>query len=52
MKLQYAGSVPELVGIGLFFPVLFLLFGSVVVAPMWNRRAARLHARRAAGFGG
>ena len=51
IKLQYAGSVPELVGIGLFFPMAFLFFGSVVVAPMWNRRAGRLNARRAAGFG-
>ena len=52
IKLQYAASVPELVGIGLLFPLMFFCFGSVVVAPMWNRRAERLTARRAAGFGG
>jgi hypothetical protein len=27
------------------FPLLFLFAGSVVVAPMWNRRAARLRRR-------
>jgi len=28
------------------FPALFLFTGSVVVAPMWNRRADRLRARQ------
>src|SRR5262245_46931774 len=27
------------------FPLLFLLLGTLVVGPMWNRRAARLRAR-------
>jgi hypothetical protein len=27
------------------FPLLFLFIGSVIVAPMWNRRADRLRAR-------
>lgn len=28
------------------FPLMFFLFGSVVIAPMWNRRAERLRERR------
>ena len=28
------------------FPLLFLFVGSVVVGPMWNRRAARISASR------
>jgi len=44
-------SVTEIVATGLFFPLLLLLCGSVFVAPMWNRRAGMLRARRAAGFG-
>jgi hypothetical protein len=52
IKLQYAASTPELVATALFFPLLMLVAGSAVVAPMWNRRAERLRARRAAGFGG
>lgn len=51
IKFHYAASLPELVGSALFFPVFFLVIGSVMVAPMWNRRADRLRARRAAGFG-
>lgn len=50
IKLQYPASLPELVATSLFFPLLFLFFGSVFVAPMWNRRANCLRARRAAGF--
>jgi hypothetical protein len=50
IKLQYAASLAEHVATGLVFPLLFLLFGSAVVAPMWNRRADRLRARSAAGF--
>lgn len=50
IKLQYAATRSELVGTGLCFPLLFLFFGSVVVAPMWNRRSERLRARLAAGF--
>lgn len=50
IRLQYAASLPEHVATALFFPLLLLLFGSVVVAPMWNRRADRLRARSAAGF--
>jgi hypothetical protein len=30
------------------FPLAFLFFGSVVIAPMWNRRAERLRAGRSA----
>ena len=52
IKVQYEASLPELVGTGMFFPLLFLFFGSVVLAPMWNRRSDRLRARQAAGFGG
>jgi hypothetical protein len=50
IKLQYAATVPELIATSLVFPLLFLFFGSVFVAPMWNRRASALRARRAAGF--
>jgi hypothetical protein len=50
IKLQYAATRPELVAMGLFFPVMFLCLGSVVVAPMWNRRSDRLRARLAAGL--
>ncbi|MDB4946402.1 MAG: hypothetical protein JWP97_5936 [Labilithrix sp.] len=51
IKLQYAASAAEIAGTALFFPVLFLLVGTVFVAPMWNRRAASLRSRRAAGCG-
>ncbi len=50
IRLQYAETLSELVGTSLFFPLLFLFVSSVVVAPMWNRRADRLRARQAAGF--
>jgi hypothetical protein len=50
IKLQYAATIPELVATSLFFPLLFLFSGSVFVAPMWNRRADSLRARRASGF--
>ena len=50
IKLQHAASPVELVSTSLFFPLLFLFTGSVVVAPMWNRRAERVRARGAAGF--
>ena len=43
-----APSIPELAQAATSFPLLFLFVGSVVVAPMWNRRADRLRARRAA----
>ena len=49
IRLQYAATVPELVATFLFFPLLLLLVSSVVVAPMWNRRARRL--ARSAPFG-
>lgn len=51
IKAQYAASTTELVATAAFFPLLSLVVGSVVVAPMWNRRAERLRARSAAGFG-
>lgn len=51
VKLQDAASVTEILATVLFFPLLLLLCGSVFVAPMWNRRAGILRARRAAGFG-
>ena len=39
-------SVPsEIVTTAFAFPLLFLFCGSVIVAPMWNRRAARVRAR-------
>ena len=41
-----APSTPELLFTAFAFPMLFLLTGSAVVAPMWNRRADRLRARR------
>jgi hypothetical protein len=41
-------SVQEIVLTSACFPLLFLFIGSVVVAPMWNRRADRLRAPRAA----
>ena len=39
--------VAELAQTVALFPLLFLFVGSVVIAPMWNRRADRLRARRA-----
>jgi hypothetical protein len=36
------GAVPSIM---LALPLLFLFAGSVVVAPMWNRRADRLRSR-------
>jgi len=42
-------SVSELLFTAAAFPLLFLFSGSVVVAPMWNRRADRLRSRRARG---
>lgn len=50
IKLQYAATRTEIVATSLFFPLLFLFFGTVFVAPMWNRRASALRARRDAGF--
>ena len=41
-------SVQEIALTSACFPLLFLFIGSVVVAPMWNRRADRLRAGRAA----
>lgn len=38
-------SLPELVVTAFAFPMLFLFTGSVIVAPMWNRRADRLRLR-------
>lgn len=38
-------TVPELVQTAASFPVVFLFMGSLVIAPMWNRRADRLRAR-------
>ena len=32
--------------VGLGFPLAFLFLGSVIIAPMWNRRAERLRRRR------
>jgi hypothetical protein len=43
-----APSDQELVLTSASFPLQFLFIGSLVVAPMWNRRANRLRARRAA----
>ncbi len=37
-------SLPELLFTAAAFPLLFLFTGSVLVAPMWNRRADRLRA--------
>lgn len=51
IKAQYAPSTTELVATAAFFPSFLLVAGSFVVAPMWNRRAQRLRARSAAGFG-
>jgi hypothetical protein len=38
-------STPELLFTAFAFPLLFLFSGSVLVAPMWNRRAERLRTR-------
>lgn len=51
IRLQYAETIAELIATSLFFPLLLLFVSTVVVAPMWNRRADRLRARQAAGFG-
>lgn len=51
IKAQYKASMTELVATALVFPMLLLVTGSTVVAPMWNRRADRLRARSASGFG-
>jgi len=40
-----APSPPEALFTALAFPMLFLFSGTALVAPMWNRRAARLRAR-------
>jgi hypothetical protein len=45
ITLHRAASVQELLFAGAAFPLLFLFTGSVLVAPMWNRRAERLRAR-------
>ena len=45
ITLQRTPSMAELMFTGAAFPLLFLFTGSVVVAPMWNRRADRLLAR-------
>lgn len=50
IKAQYKASITELVATALVFPLLLLVSGSAIVAPMWNRRAVRLRARGAAGF--
>ncbi|HSO32631.1 MAG TPA: hypothetical protein VLT33_08945 [Labilithrix sp.] len=38
-------STAELLFTAFAFPLLFLFSGSVLVAPMWNRRAERLRSR-------
>jgi hypothetical protein len=38
-------AAAELATVAFAFPMLCLFFGSVVIAPMWNRRADRLRAR-------
>jgi hypothetical protein len=43
--LARTASPRELALTGSATPLLFLFVGTVVVAPMWNRRAARLRAR-------
>ena len=40
-------STSEVLTAASAFPLLFLFIGSVIVAPMWNRRADRLRARAA-----
>ena len=52
IKVQYAASHTEIVATSLLFPLLFLFFGTVFIAPMWNRRASALRSRRNAGFSG
>ena len=51
LEADVPATVHEIVATGLFFPLALLLCGSAFVAPMWNRRAGMLRARRAAGFG-
>jgi hypothetical protein len=46
ITLLRAPSMSELFFTAVAFPALFLFTGSVVVAPMWNRRADRLRARQ------
>ncbi len=45
LSLLRASSLTERLFTAVTFPLLFLFAGSVVVAPMWNRRAERLRAR-------
>jgi hypothetical protein len=47
-KLAPDTSRSELLFAGSVFPLLFLFLGSVVIAPMWNRRAERLRRKPAA----
>jgi hypothetical protein len=44
-SLLRASSLTERLFSAVTFPLLFLFAGSVLVAPMWNRRAERLRAR-------
>ena len=44
-SLHHAPSLGEMAYLAGAFPLLFLFIGTVVVAPMWNRRAVRLRAR-------
>ena len=44
-SLMRAASHSDSLFLSLTFPLLFLLAGSAIVAPMWNRRAERLRAR-------
>ena len=46
ITLQRTPSMVELGFTAAAFPLVFLFIGSVIVAPMWNRRADRLRARK------
>ena len=46
ITLSRAPSLAEMAFTAVAFPMLFLFAGSALVAPMWNRRAERLRARR------
>jgi hypothetical protein len=45
----HAPTTPESTFAFAMFPLLFLFSGSVLVAPMWNRRAARLRGKSCTG---
>jgi hypothetical protein len=45
ISLQRVPSHTELVLTAFAFPMMFLFSGSILIAPMWNRRAERLRAR-------